>query len=116
MHWRQPTGAVCRTFDFYFFDHIFRSALLDSGEAPAVASVWAFSFLRALLGLRESSPCALLREYVGKLAFFPLPHGTGRDFEKQGKLGLCQAEPLAVRFELFRKAHAPPPQTCCTGG
>lgn len=53
----------------------------------------------------QPSESTFLGEYVGKLAFLPLPHGTGRDFEERGKLGLCQAELLSVRFELFGKAH-----------
>ena len=65
-----------------------------------------FSFLRALLGLRESSQCAFLRDCVGRrLAGFPFPMRAGRDIQERGKLGLCQAEPLAVSFELFGEVH-----------
>jgi hypothetical protein len=30
---------------------------------------------------------------------------AGRDIQERGKLGLCQAEPLAVSFELFGEGH-----------
>ena len=42
---------------------------------------------------------------MGKSAFLPLPHGTRGNVQDRGKLGLCQAEPLAVGFELFGEAH-----------